>query len=254
MNNYGFYIGNLLIAVIIFSWSLRYIIKPHYIKQDLNQWLTNRADAKKLRTNQIIFQTLFQGIDTASVSKAERNRLNINSDEFTYGEIEFSSFVGILESVNPQAGEVFYDLGSGAGKAIIVAALCFEFSKNCGIELLPGLYKMANRQIDNLRHIVAVHGLKFAQEYESKIASISFINDNILNCDISDADIIFINATCYHPNTWSAIVYKLLDTKVGTRIIMTTKKLNNEMFENMYQSQTLMSWGVNSINAYLKVA
>lgn len=242
-----------IIVLVLALWSYRYIIRPYIEKQKLRDWMGLQKEGKKLQVNEQIFKTLYQGIDASGVSRVERTRLKIDSDEFVYGEIEFPSFVAILDSVEPKPYEHFYDLGCGTGKAVFAAALCYDFDKACGIELLPGLYNIANRQIQNLQRIIAVHGSKFVQSYQSKIESIHFINDNILNCDFSDADIVFINATCFNPTSWIAIVQKLLQLKVGSRVIMTTKRLDNAAFRTIYNSQYLMSWGMNSVNAYEKI-
>jgi SAM-dependent methyltransferase len=251
--NYSSLFAFCIIVIVLGLWSYRYIIRPYLEKRKLRDWLALQNEGKKFQVNEQIFNALFQGFDAASVSKAERKRLRIDSDEFVYGEIEFPSFIAILESVEPKEYENFYDLGCGTGKAVFAASLCYDFDKTVGIELLPGLYNIANRQVENLQRIIAVHGPKFAASYQNKINNISFINDDILNCDISDADIVFINATCFNPTTWVAIVQKLLELKVGTRVIMTTKRLDNEAFRTIYNSQYLMSWGMNSVNAYEKI-
>ncbi len=243
----------IIIIAVALLWSYRYILRPYLEKRKLHDWMGLQKSGREFQLNEQIFNTLYQGIDSSNVSRAERNRLKIDSDEFVYGEIEFPSFIAILESVEPKKYEHFYDLGCGSGKAIFAAALCYDFDKVCGIELLPGLYNIANRQIANLKRIVALHGPQFAQTYQDKIDAIHFINDDILNCDFSDADIIFINATCFNPTTWVAIVQKFLTLKVGTRIIMTTKKMENAAFRTIYNSQYLMSWGMNSVNAYEKI-
>lgn len=251
--HYSSFFALSVIVIVLALWSYRYIIRPYFEKRKLRDWMGLQNEGKQFQVNEQIFNTLFHGIDASSISRAERTRLKIDSDEFVYGEIEFPSFIAILESIEPKPYEHFYDLGCGTGKAVFAAALCYDFDKTCGIELLPGLYNIANRQIENLKRIIAVHGPKFAASYQNKINNISFINDDILNCDLTDADIIFINATCFNPTTWVAIVQKLLQLKVGTRVIMTTKRLENNAFRTLYNSQYLMSWGMNSVNAYEKI-
>lgn len=54
----------------------------------------------------------------------------------TYGEISFESFIDILTIIRDKyftlcGGEIFYDLGSGSGKASIAAALFHNFQKYC---------------------------------------------------------------------------------------------------------------------------
>ena len=53
-------------------------------------------------------------------------------------------FIPILEYTKPKPGEVFWDLGCGAGKPLITASLAFPELKVCrGIELLENLVTIA---------------------------------------------------------------------------------------------------------------
>ena len=45
--------------------------------------------------------------------------------EFTYGEVLFEHFIAVLEYAQPQPGEVFWDLGCGAGRPLVTASLAF---------------------------------------------------------------------------------------------------------------------------------
>lgn len=186
---------------------------------------------------------LYQAISGANLSQAERKKLQNDEDAFIYGEIQFLPFFALLEKAMPRTGEVFYDLGSGIGKAVFTAALYFDFKKTVGIECLSGLTRTAHAQ------------LKKATDYFSsteKLASIQFVQDNFLNYDFSDADIIFINATCFSYSTWEQLIAKFKLLKSGSRLIVTTKKLPADSFEFIQQSFALMSWGVNLVRIYIK--
>ncbi len=47
-----------------------------------------------------------------------------------YGEIGAKGFAEVLHLVEPQEGEVFVDLGSGTGKAVMLAAALYPLSKS----------------------------------------------------------------------------------------------------------------------------
>jgi tRNA G46 methylase TrmB len=55
-----------------------------------------------------------------------------------YGEILFFPFADIIRWVAPSLPEfpIFYDLGSGTGKAVLAASLVHPFDQAIGIELL----------------------------------------------------------------------------------------------------------------------
>ena len=65
--------------------------------------------------------------------------------ELTQGEVVFHSFIPLLEYTKPKDGEVFYDLGCGLGKPLLIASLAFPKLKACiGIELLEGVASKAD--------------------------------------------------------------------------------------------------------------
>ena len=66
--------------------------------------------------------------------------------EFTYGEVLFPYFIPLLNIAAPKQGEVFWDLGCGAGRPLFIASMVFPQFKEChGVEFLEGLYLMANQ-------------------------------------------------------------------------------------------------------------
>lgn len=203
-------------------------------------WWWPRPKKEALDNNAILLQTLYATINANMISLNERKRLGNDDDAFTYGEIDVLSLRHLLSNLKPKKGDVFYDLGCGCGKAVFTAALYFDLSKSCGIELLPALYEVAETRLEK------------AQPYlsQNKLACIHFINDNFLNCDFSDGDIILIIATCYSYPTWERLVEKMTSLKPGSRIIVATKKIQHEQFELISTSRVSMSWGMNSIHVY----
>jgi hypothetical protein len=65
------------------------------------------------------------------------------SQSLIYGEVEFASFSKVLRKISPAPGGVFYDLGSGTGRAVFVARFLHDFKECKGIELLEGLHSVA---------------------------------------------------------------------------------------------------------------
>ena len=77
--------------------------------------------------------------------------------------------------------------------------------------------------------------------------------DDFLNQDISEADIVFINATCFD-DFFDDVIIKLRTLKVGARIILSTVNLDDiGGFELCYAKLHLMSWGLNTIRIYQRV-
>ncbi len=214
------------------------------IKQLFNKF-RQRQD---LRHYASIFQKIYQYQDSMQISLDERERLKITDPAFTYGEVSFSAIAFMLEHIEAQAHETFYDLGSGAGKTLIATALMSDINTLVGIEKLPKLVTLSQQ---NQQRLLELLGNDVKLSY--KKPSIKFIEADILDVDISNADIVFINATCFDRTVWDKLTEKFQQLKPGSRIITTTKQLPDEYFESMIQSSVLMSWGYNSIFIYRKI-
>lgn len=247
------YIIFFVAIILVFSpWLWRYKMRPYYAKSAYLKLLQNHSQQETIKKTLHFLESIYKKINAEAISRRDRRRQSLMDDAYVYGEIDFLSFILILEKTKPQSGEIFYDLGSGAGKAVFAAALSYDFSKVYGIERLPGLYKLAQIQINKavtLAHLTP----SWIKNYLLKIKTIHFINGDFLQQDIADGDIIFINATCLNYYTWEKVVHKLTALKQGSRVIVTTKKISNEQFSLLYHDFELMSWGMNSVNIYLKV-
>lgn len=94
-------------------------------------------------------------------SKKEREDLCLQKvSTLIYGEIEFTAFAIVIQKIihiygkadvgssGPMGilqskGGLFYDLGSGTGKAVIAAACLHSFDSCIGIEILEGLHSIS---------------------------------------------------------------------------------------------------------------
>ncbi|CAG9324759.1 unnamed protein product [Blepharisma stoltei] len=188
------------------------------------------------------FTKLFEDVDGGNVSGAERKRLKITGKcEFTYGEIEFMHMVPIFELCKPKEGEVFYDLGCGAGKCLVAAALAFPNLRLCkGIELLPGLCDLCKRTVDSM------YG-------EIQAAPIEVIQGDILEIDWSDADIIYTSSICFPQEIIEGMLVKASQLKKGSRIITLKLFPPNEVFETKFNVRVKMTWGKTAVYVLEKI-
>lgn len=194
-----------------------------------------------------IIAKLYQPIDGMKISLAERDRLQIVDSNFTYGEINPDTFIDMLEVVEPKPGEVFYDLGSGTGKAVYCAALVNNWKKCGGVEILPGLHGAASslsQVFENMQEVKKLH-----PDWKYHFA---FINEDFVNVDISDADVVFLHATTFGYPLWDNLKAKLNTLKPGTRVIVNTKQLDSEYFEKIDDQMREMGWGESMVFTYRK--
>ena len=63
--------------------------------------------------------------------------------DLTYGEVDLEYFAALLDTVAPQPGETFVDIGSGCGRLVGFAALLHPWRTAVGIEVVRGLHEEA---------------------------------------------------------------------------------------------------------------
>lgn len=193
-----------------------------------------------IKKHQIVFNKLFENVNGFKLSKIARNKND--APEYTYGEISFVPFIALLSQVAINKNTIFYDLGSGAGKAVIACSLVFSVKKCIGIEIFTNLYSSArNQQIK----------LSSYPEYKNKVTKISFINNNFLNINLDDATLIFINATAFIGDTWDLLNKKFEEFSRPLTIISISKKIDAKNFELQKTAYIEMSWGVAIAYIYL---
>lgn len=197
-----------------------------------------------------IFDTLFSDVNGRSLSLAGRQQHDYKSKSFVYGEVVPDSFHEIITETHPQKGQIFYDLGSGTGKAVILAHLLFDFSDAIGIEFVDSLYDAS---------------LKVKQRYESEIKpsleqyvgdkQINFILGDFLNQDLSNADVIFMNSTCFQDDLMDALDNKLhTNLKPGAQVISLSKSLKSPSFEMWKRRMAEFSWGEATVFFHRKIS
>lgn len=97
--------------------------------------------AHKLRYS--AFCKIFHGLDGEYASHNDRKNLNLESNNnYIYSESSYASIISLLSISGSRDGQVFYDLGSGAGNVVLAVIFSgIKFTKVIGIEYLPHLCK-----------------------------------------------------------------------------------------------------------------
>src|SRR5437868_5484892 len=88
-----------------------------------------------------IYDTLYHDVNGYTISSIGRKKLSYYDKSLTYGEVTPSAFYDIINQIFPDKNDVFYDLGAGTGKAVILASLLFGFKKSAGVEIIDDLWK-----------------------------------------------------------------------------------------------------------------
>jgi hypothetical protein len=243
-----YFILGIPFLLVILRLVLTNILVPYFKKKEQKKQLGQRSDWTNIDNKTRILGEIYEKANAKSSSIRYRLLHLIKDKEFIYGEIDFLSFYTILERVSPSSQDVFYDLGSGSGKAVLSATLFFNVKESFGIELLPPLYEQSIAQLEKAAQRFQQHDAE--KEYLPQVRRIQFINDSFLHYDFENADIIYVAATCLSDATWNDLISKMARLKPGSRIIVASRMIHHEQFESIYQGIELMSWGLCPVRIY----
>lgn len=213
---------------ILILFLLFYFYRKRKIFQ-IKRWQKSLNLVKHERT----FQDLYKEVNGFMLSRQARKKQD--AFEFTYGEIEFLPFIALLSLVKIDNNTVFYDLGSGIGKAVLACAMVYPVRKSIGIELFQELHLSACEQAKKLKAIA---------NYELTVKKITLIQGNFLEADLQNATLIFINSTALLGKTWEDLCSHLNSLAQVETIITTSKPLLNSDVWQIKHTRIQMSWGV----------
>jgi hypothetical protein len=202
----------------------------------LKRW----ENALHLRKHLTVWNTLYQPVNGFELSRLART--NQDAFEYTYGEIDFLSFIALISLIQPTPTTRFYDLGSGTGKAVIACGLVFDMQAYYGIELFDGLHQAAIKVQEQLIR---------QADYMKNIEKMHFICRNFLSTDLTQASLIFINSTALFGPTWEALNEKLIVESAKNTVIITTSKrlLKSPKFILIRTTQLVVNFGI--VMAYI---
>ena len=165
----------------------------------------------------------------------------------------------MLATAEATDGQIFVDLGCGAGKALVAAALSdVHFQRVTGIELLPTLTACCRKAVAHLRNIMkgADETTDVPTHFEARLSASSLKSSqsrlplmdiregDILEIDWSEADLVYISSICFPESVLHRIFERATRLKVGSTLI--TLKLIpgfEKYFELKAEKWFKMSWG-----------
>ena len=219
-----------------------------YINKSINyDTLIDNLDKLIANESSSLFDEIFIDCTLSQgkiLSREERSSKNLSYGSLTYGEIDYQNFYTILRRINPiSSNAIFYDLGSGTGRAIIAARLTQDFSKCIGIEILENLHNAAVKVVDKFNS-------SFRYMLHQGRNDVDIHHASILDYNWSNGDVVFANSTCFDSNLMDDISKQALKLKIGAIIITFTKELTIDplnqgypAFEILDKTRYNMSWG-----------
>ena len=195
--------------------------------------------------NETLFNFLYSDINGYSLSHKAREAHDDKEiiKELIYGEVPFAVWREIVEKTNPKKGGVFFDLGSGTGRVVMESHIVFDFKKSIGVELLKVLHDKACEVKDKFDKFVNPKILN-----QLKDRQLQFVNANIFEVDLQEADLIFMNHPFKDRELFEKLEEKFLkELKPQTKIVTTIRSLNNRAFKDLGSKKYEFSWGESTI-------
>jgi SAM-dependent methyltransferase len=186
------------------------------------------------------------------LSRAERAALHISRASMTYGEVTWVGMANLLWSSQPHmhlpSGGVFYDLGSGTGRAVFAAALLHDWDKCVGVELLEGLH---GASLEILNRFNSDCQPKLPEQLQN--AEIRFERASFLDFDWSDGDVVFANSTCFDAQLMLDLANSAERLRPGAYIITLTKPLSAPYLKLIDSTAQVTSWGNATVHVHQRV-
>ena len=194
------------------------------------------------------YRGVFHNDEGVTLSLKARRAKKLDSREFTYGEVNFHTWIEVLRRANPKRGEKFVDLGSGLGKAVFAAHLFFPFGMSVGIEFLEDLHRSAEQALQKFDSQI-----RTLLDESKRSQRISFENKNLLHAQWKDADVVFFSASSFSDATIESVSAKCAQLKPGARIITIVRRLvdpDELLFKEIDRVHCQMSFGPSTAIVY----
>lgn len=178
----------------------------------------------------------FENIKEISKTCREQRERDLNhgllDTSLFYGEVDPAEFISLLQTM-PCKGK-FYDLGSGAGKAICCAWFVGSFDSVVGIEILGPLVEISQNLINALEIT----------------ENIRVIQEDICSLDWSDGDFIFMHSTSFTDELLKKVVKLLKKLKNGSTVVSVSQKLESVCLDYIQTVECSMTWGNAQLHIY----
>lgn len=146
-------------------------------------------------------------------------------NELCYGETPMFSALWLFRKAGLKRGDCLVDIGAGRGRALLAARWLGARAR--GVELLRD-------------HVIPV-----APSLRRAGAELSLGDAG--TAPLEDATHVYLNWCAFSPETKRRIVEQLLRTRPGTRVIATTRPIDDPRFVQRSRHRALYTWGTEAV-------
>lgn len=181
--------------------------------------------------------------------RRDSSNCNHSEDSLVYGEIDLEGFCQLLNDIPHTSNDVFYDLGSGSGRAVFAARFIGDYKECNGIELLENLHQLAS-SVQSLYKFQYLH--KLIHQH------VKFVCSDLLNYDgwWTYGTVVYIPNLLFDNVLLDNIAAKAVHAPQGAYWICLKQFSNitsfDSIFELIQQRLVRMSWGESNVYVYRK--
>ena len=150
-------------------------------------------------------------------------------------EFSTTAIVDMLGALQPplDSSDMFYDMGSGRGMVSMVAFVVFNLTKTVGVEMAT------TRMIPacDATSIMQAHS-EFKHSSAAGARYLDFYEENMLETDVEDATVVFLDATCFQVPLMTAVLLKFLGVSKRTRRTIRVISINRGFHQERQQGSS----------------
>ena len=149
----------------------------------------------------------------------------------TYGEIRPAATLHLLDALQLTRRDVFYDLGCGVGKVVLLAAMASSAKRCVGVELAADRIALAREVLDH------AHAQRFVRR-----GRVEFREADILRTDLSDATVLYTCSTAFPTPFMGRLMRKLAALQKPLTLATLQVLDDHPAFEQRRVLRLDMSW------------
>lgn len=183
-----------------------------------------------------LLETLYRDVEGYRLSHRSRARLGLTARSYVYGETLVPAFEAAMAFAAPRAGERFLDLGAGVGRALVVAALRYDFAHCHGLELLPEL-------VDAGRDALAALPSLLTDAERPRASRCVLEARSFLVGPLPPADVVYVMTAAFEPGLVDAIGALTATLAAGTRLVAVGEPVPSVWMRPLGEVEGEMGWG-----------
>jgi hypothetical protein len=177
-----------------------------------------------------LLRWLYQSRDGFKVPPSAKLAVERARSSPMYGEIMPTAGLQLIDFLQLGRNDSFYDLGSGAGKLVLLAALTSE-AKCVGIELVEPRWRLGVDALTQARELGVVR---------ARVAE--FRHEDFMSSDLTDATIIYTCSTAFPPAFMKKLAHRVALGNAGLTFVTVQDLDPTPWFEPRGVLSLDMSW------------